>query len=678
MPARSTAPAPSQRQSTTHPLYALGMLVVTLTFCAATLKFTKAANPLALLDPGIVVRWGIPLNTSVGELTSTLTIGFFLLGGLLMPEGVKSARRMRTGRYGAWSALAWGIIGAIGVFLSYVDISGVHVGAPAFWAGALQSIWTLEVLQALTITAIIALVLALLAFSNPGRNGQAWLFFASIFALLPLALAGHASSASDHDAAINSLAFHLVGVAIWAGGLLALLLMWNHLGRSAADVIARFSRIATWCYIVVGFSGLLNAWIRVGDLDGVSTRYGMVVLVKFVALVILGVFGYLQRKYVVARLRADAGSVPPKTLFARLAGTEVLVMSIAIGLAAALARSEPPVPETPVSGADTALALTGYPTPPVLDMGQWFTAWRTEWLFTLVAIIAVGVYLTWTWRLHRRGDKWPWTRTTMWCLGWLIFLYMIDGAPGVYGRVMFSMHMLGHIVISMLVPILLVRSAAVTLALRALPRRRDKTLGPRELLLAAIHSKVFSIFANPILAAVFMLGTLIFFYYSPWFELALRTHAGHVLMVTHFMVSGYIYAWVLVGVDPGPKRWAPPVRMLVLIVTICFHSFFGVASMTGTTLLAPTFFEVLHLSYVPSPLLDQQRAGTVAWGAGELPTLILTMMLSVEWYRRDRAEGARAEWKADHNGNANLNAYNEYLANRAKAEANTESRIEKN
>ena len=121
---------------------------------------------------------------------------------------------------------------------------------------------------------------------------------------------------------------------------------------------------------------------------------------------------------------------------------------------------------------------------------------------------------------------------------------------------------------------------------------------------------------NPVVAAALFFGSLVVFYYSPLFELALRTHTGHVLMVIHFLLTGYLFAWVLIGVDPGPPKWAPSLRLLILFATISFHAFFGVALTTGTTLLAPDFFEQLHLPWVPDLLVDQRNAGAVAWGVG--------------------------------------------------------------
>ena len=142
---------------------------------------------------------------------------------------------------------------------------------------------------------------------------------------------------------------------------------------------------------------------------------------------------------------------------------------------------------------------------------------------------------------------------------------------------------------------------------------------------------------NPVVAAALFFGSLVVFYYSPLFELSLRTHTGHVLMVIHFLLTGYLFAWVLIGVDPGPPKWAPSLRLLILFATISFHAFFGVALTTGTTLLAPDFFEQLHLPWGPDLLVDQRNAGAVAWGVGEVPTLLLAMLVALAWVRSDAA-----------------------------------------
>ncbi|KGN36176.1 cytochrome c oxidase assembly protein, partial [Knoellia aerolata] len=205
-------------------------------------------------------------------------------------------------------------------------------------------------------------------------------------------------------------------------------------------------------------------------------------------------------------------------------------------------------------------------------------------------------------------------------------------------------------------------AAPLTLALRALPARPDRTWGPREVILQVVHSRALRVLANPVVAAVLFFASLAAFYWSPLFELALTTHSGHLLMLAHFFLTGYLFTWVLIGIDPGPPKWSPAILLFILFATITFHAFFGVA-LTGTTfILAPGFFEQVNLPWGPPLLADQERAGEIAWGFGEAPTLILAILVARQWFRRDRQETVRLDRQATRDGDAALRAYNDRLA----------------
>ena len=264
-------------------------------------------------------------------------------------------------------------------------------------------------------------------------------------------------------------------------------------------------------------------------------------------------------------------------------------------------------------------------------------------------------------------------RTVTWVLGWLLFIYATNGVLGIYGRVAFSWHMTLHMIEAMVVPIFLVLGAPVTLALRTLRPRHDGTLGPRELVLGLVHSRFMAVLGNPVFAAAFFFMSLVVFYWTGLFELALTTHTGHLLMTAHFLITGYLFAWVLVGVDPGPKRWSPALRLMVLFATIAFHAFFGVAMITGTAILGGDFFESIAIPWVPDRLADQRLGGGVAWAIGELPALVLALIVAMQWFSSDRAESVRADRRADRDGDAELTAYNERLARLAERDDRTKA-----
>jgi putative copper resistance protein D len=167
-------------------------------------------------------------------------------------------------------------------------------------------------------------------------------------------------------------------------------------------------------------------------------------------------------------------------------------------------------------------------------------------------------------------------------------------------------------------------------------------------------------------AAGLFAGSLIAFYYSPLFELSLRTHTGHVLMTLHFLLTGYLFASVLIGVDPGPRRPAYPLRLVLLFATMAFHAFFGVALIGGSTVLASNVLTTLGRTWGRSPLADQQLGGAVAWGLGELPVVLLGLGVAFAWSRSDDRESRRGDRKAERDGDAELAAYNAHLAQLAE------------
>jgi putative copper resistance protein D len=503
------------------------------------------------------------------------------------------------------------------------------------------------------------------------RTTVGWMAVIALGALLPLALTGHAAGSADHEAAVDSLAFHLIGVTVWAGGLAALAIVRPSLGKAVGVVTSRYSALALICFLVVAASGMVTAHLRLGGPSHLDTTYGALVLAKVTALVLLGIAGVAHRRVLLRRL--DTGGAGP---FWRLVIGELVVMGAAVGLGVALSASAPPVPQKPVVDPSVAFAITGYPMPHAPTALSWLTTWRPDLLWVTVALLFAGSYLSGVVRLHQRGDRWSVGRTIPWLLGCLVLTWATSGAPGVYGRVLFSSHMLGHMTMTMMVPPLLVLGAPITLALRVSAPRHDGSRGLREWLLLVVHSRAMAFFGHPIVAGAFFAVSLIVFYYSPLFALSLRTHTGHVLMHVHFLLAGYLFASVLIGVDPGPARPPYPLRMVLLFATMTFHAFFGVYLLQGNLLLGGDLLTQLATGrdWGRSALADQQLGGAITWGIGEAPTLLLALGVALAWVRSDEREGRRQDRQAERDGGAELAAYNARLTRIAEHDAEIEAR----
>ncbi len=619
---------------------------------------TGATAPLVLSDPGPLVRWGLPLATVTAHMSSAVTLGLLVLAAFLMPETTRTNRRVEATRLAAVSAFVWAAASGVSLLFTFADLAGLPLTDPALLPQLGAYVFSLDTTRILAISSALAMVVAVWGALARSRATMAWLAAFSLLAIVIGALTSHSGGSATHEDVVNSMGLHLLGVSVWVGGLVGLLVMRPRLGRDLGVTVGRYSTLALWAYAGVALSGLQQALIRIGSWEAVTTRYGLVVVAKAVALVALGGLGWQQRRVVTSRLTRDPGD---GRAFARLGLVEVVLMGLATGLAAVLSRTAPPVPDS-LPDPSVVLSLTGYPDPGPQVAGWWYAEWRVNWLFLLIAVLAVALYAAGVVRLRRRGDDWAWWRTTLWVLGWLVWVYFTSGPPEIWGRVLFSVHMVMHMGVAMILPLLLVPATPITLALRALQSRKDRTWGPRELLLQVVHSRAMRLLANPVVAALLFFVSLAIFYWSPTFELALTTHTGHLLMMAHFVLTGYLFVWVLIGTDPGPPKWSPLMLLVILFATIAFHAFFGVALTDSQSLLGGDFFTRINLPWGPDPLADQHAAGMIAWGIGEAPTLILAVIIAAQWVRTDRVETRRKDRQADRDGDADLTAYNDYLA----------------
>ncbi|MBT0771339.1 bifunctional copper resistance protein CopD/cytochrome c oxidase assembly protein [Kineosporia sp. J2-2] len=632
------------------------LVVLALGTAGAAAAGSGAVAPSILQDAGPLVRWGLIFARVIADIAGSVTVGVLLLTAVALPVGKQGQAHRPAFLIAAAAATVWALAAIALLVFNLADVLGSSIDSPGFGSQLVAYTRDIDLGRGLGLTAAGAAVIGLLAAGAVKTTSAAWLAGGSLAALVPTALNGHASSSADHQTAVTSLGLHLVGASVWVGGLAALLLLAPTLKTGVlADAAQRYSTFALWSFLAVAASGLINAWLRIGSLGNLGNSYGLLLLGKTVALVLLGLFGYRHRASTLPDLAAGK-----RGAFTRLAVVELGIMAIAFGLASALSRTPPPNAGEPTL--DIAQAVTGYPMPPEPTAARWITQWQPDLMWVLIAGVGLVAYLTGVYRLRRRGDAWPVGRTVAILLGLAVLVYTTCSGPAVYGRVTFSGHMVMHMMLSMIVPPLLVLGAPVTLALRTLAVRKDGSRGPREWLLIVTESRYLRLISFPPVAAALFAGSLVVFYYSGLFQLALTTHTGHELMDVHFLFSGYLFTWTMIGVDPGPRRMGFPLRLIVLLATMAFHAFFFLALMNGETVLQPDFFGNLGRTWGESLLADQQTGGGIGWGIGEVPTLLIAVVLMFQWARSDARESRRYDRKADRDGDAELEAYNQMLA----------------
>ncbi len=637
---------------------ALGVAVIV----GMTIGGGAAATSLA--DAGVVVRWGLPLVKGVTNIGTAVAIGSLAFAAYAMPA--KSELLSKTLNLAAFAAGIWTIFGAVTLLFTYLSITGSAFSTDNTFGSSLWLFVTnIQLGQYLALNLLAGALLTIGALMFQSLTATLIMTAFGLIGEIPIALTGHASGAANHAMAVNSIGIHLVAVIIWVGGLVTLFIMRTDDIAQQANLVKRYSTLALVAFGLVAVSGVAAAMIRLGSLSNLFTTYGLLVSFKALCLIVLGAFGAMYRRRLIGQL--ETGSSRGKTFF-RLAAAELAVMGVAMGLGTALSRTAPPFDPLSTFVPTPAAILTGEQLPAELTWSGWFTDWKIDILWLLIAIGAIVIYLFGVIRLSRRGDKWPVMRTVSWVAGWLFMIYITCGAPNVYEQYLFSVHMLGHMMLTMGVPVFLVPGAPVTLLLRSAAKRKDGSRGLREWALWAVHTRWARFFSNPIVAAINFATSLVVFYFTPIFGWATREHVGHEWMIVHFVITGYLFVQALVGIDPGPRQLPYAVRLMLLIGTLTFHAFFGLSLMTGSGLLLADWYGAMGRTWGVDPLADQQNGGAIAWGIGELPSAVLTLIVCVQWFNSGTREAKRLDRASDRSGNKDIEDYNAYLARLAKME----------
>ncbi|MFC9630742.1 cytochrome c oxidase assembly protein [Streptomyces mirabilis] len=288
--------------------------------------------------------------------------------------------------------------------------------------------------------------------------------------------------------------------------------------------------------------------------------------------------------------------------------------------------------------------------------------WSTDPFFLVACLVGLALYGWGVVRLARRGDKWSVGRTIAFVLGVLTVMLVMCTKLNDYGMVMFSVHMVQHMVISMLSPILILLGAPITLALRALPVAATRgNKGPRELLLMFLHSRYMQIITHPAFTIPLFIASLYALYFSPIFDILMGSKTGHIAMMCHFLAVGLVFFWPIMGVDPGPHRPGYLMRMLELFAGMPFHAFFGIALMMASAPMVETYKNP-PASLGIDALSDQSAAGGIAWAFSEIPSVLVLIALLFQWYASEKRQARRTDRAADRDGDKELEAYNAYLA----------------
>jgi putative copper resistance protein D len=360
------------------------------------------------------------------------------------------------------------------------------------------------------------------------------------------------------------------------------------------------------------------------------------VIAKALLTIALLAMGYANRKALGSR---DELRLQELT---RLVGVEAMVMASVVLLGSWLSQIQPPIGDT--TNLTAAQILVGQETPPAPSLMNLLKLYNPDALMIALLVTAVALYIKGVAVLKSRGDSWPVGRTIAFAIAIALIDFATSGGLGIYAVFSFEYHMMAHMILGMIAPIGLVLSAPITLALRTLPQGRTSTeRGVRALALKVLHSRYSMILTNPITALALFDGSLFVLYFTDLFGFLMQNHAGHILMNIHFILVGFVFFNVIIGVDPSPRKYPHILRIVILFGAMSLHAFFSVALMSETTLIDGGYYGSLQTSWLPDLLADQRAGGTIGWAMGEIPILLALVATFILWMREDKRETVRID-----------------------------------
>ncbi len=301
----------------------------------------------------------------------------------------------------------------------------------------------------------------------------------------------------------------------------------------------------------------------------------------------------------------------------------------AAGLAAALVGAAPVAAHGPAPA-----------NPP--DAGNLLLGWTFEPLPTLGIAAAL---IWWAWAVRRvnathAANPVPGRRTMAFLAGTTALAFALLSGIDRYDTTLFSVHMVQHVLLTLVAAPLIALSGPITLLLRvAGPGTR------RGLILPVLHARVTRILSFPVVAWVIFAVVMWTSHFSPLFDAALEDPLVHDLEHAAFLAAALLFWWPAVGVDPAPWRMAHPVRALYVFLQMTQNTLLAVVLVNATSVLYPHYATVQR-AWGPSPFEDQQMAAAFMWVAGDLLFLAAIFGILVGWSRAEARDTARADRQA--------------------------------
>jgi cytochrome c oxidase assembly factor CtaG len=268
-------------------------------------------------------------------------------------------------------------------------------------------------------------------------------------------------------------------------------------------------------------------------------------------------------------------------------------------------------------------------------LDRWYLEWPFEPLVWAGLLLAGWVYR----RAERRVRGWPAVRRLHWFAGLGIIFIALASPIAAYDTALFSVHMVQHILLTMVAAPLLLLGAPLTLALRAV------SVGPRRRITRVLNTRVVRVLTHPAVTWVVFAGVLVGSHFSALYNSALENEILHIIEHALYLGTGLLFWWPVIGLDPGGHRVAHPLRIVYLLLMMPVQAFTAVAIYSSNVVLYD-HYQTLQRSWGPSLLDDQRGAALVMWIGGDGLVVLSLVFVFLGWMRHEDRRAATFDRRA--------------------------------
>jgi putative membrane protein len=247
---------------------------------------------------------------------------------------------------------------------------------------------------------------------------------------------------------------------------------------------------------------------------------------------------------------------------------------------------------------------------------QHSSGYLAEIVLTVFFILLLVSYLLAGFMSSRRYKPWPKHRHALWVIGILCAASSVIGPIANRSHHDFTWHMVGHLLLGMLAPLLIALSAPMTLFLRMVSVRTGRLIS------LFLKSGLIRFLSNPIVASIFNFGGLWVLYTTSLYSEMQQSMLLHVIVHIHVFLAGYLFTVSMIYIDPIAHRTSHAFRATVLVLSLASHA------------ILSKYIYAYPSSGIPRG--QAETGGMLMYYGGDFIDLILIWILCGQWYKASR------------------------------------------